>query len=82
MSDYKLSIRLNAGGVTGFFDEFETDYYRLDLKQDKTSVIAVLTAKKDLCLNDFELTTERSFGADDLFFANGFQSWSITEEHK
>ncbi|MBO7689410.1 MAG: alpha-galactosidase, partial [Clostridia bacterium] len=43
---------------------------------------AVLTAKKDLCLNDFELTTERSFGADDLFFANGFQSWSITEEHK
>ncbi len=53
MSDYKLSIRLNAGGVTGFFDEFETDYYRLDLKQDKTSVIAVLTAKKDLSLCDF-----------------------------
>lgn len=82
MSDYKLSIRLNAGGITGFFDEFETDYYRLDFKQDKTSAIAVLTAKQDICLGDFELSTARTFGADDLFFANGFQSWSTTEEHK
>ncbi|MBQ8063819.1 MAG: alpha-galactosidase [Clostridia bacterium] len=81
MYDFTLNAQLTSGGLSYFSTEFENDYFTLDLKEEKTSVKAVLTAKKDLTLTDFELNGKRTFAADDLFFANGFQSWSTSEEH-
>lgn len=82
MNEFTLGVRLTSGGLGYFSNEYENEYFDLSLEQEKTSLKAVLTAKKDLCLNDFELTTSRAFRDDDLFFANGFQSWSTTEEHR
>ncbi len=81
MYDFTLNARLVSDGISYFSTEFENEYFSVDLSQDKTYLKATLTAKKDLTMNDIELSTPRAFGSDDRFFANGFQSWSTTEEH-
>ena len=81
MNNYTLNAKLTCDGTAIATSDFENDCFELTLEQTDTSLKAVLTAKKDLVLNDFMLTTGRTFRDNDLFFSNGFQSWSTTEEH-
>ena len=82
MYEFTLNARLTSGGLSYFSTEFENEYFAIDMEQTETSLKAFLTAKKDLVLNDVELNTTRRFADDEFFFANGFQSWSTSEEHK
>ena len=82
MYDFTLNARLTSGGLSYFSTEWENEYFAVELEQEKTFLKATLTAKKDLTMNEVELTASRAFADDEFFFANGFQSWSITEEHR
>lgn len=82
MNQYKLTAKLTCGGHPVETEDYENRYFDLALEQSDTSLKAVLTAKEELTLNDIRLTTDRKFSGEDFFFANGFQSWSTTEEHR
>lgn len=82
MYEFTLNAQLTSGGLSYFSTEFENDYFELALDQSETSLKASITAKRDLVLNDIELNTKRLFADDEFFFANGYQSWSTSEEHK
>ena len=81
MNNYTLNAKLTCGGKAIGTSDFENEWFDLALEQTDTTLKATLTAKQDLVLNDFMLTTGRTFRDNDLFFSNGFQSWSTTEEH-
>ncbi len=82
MANYTLHVKLLSGGAEVSTTDFENQYFDLALDQTDKSLKAVLTAKKDITLKDARLTTARNFADDDFVFANGFQSWSTTEEYR
>ena len=81
MYEFSLGARVTANGTSFYATEWENDFFSIAFDYSETALKAVLTANKDLTLNDVELTAKRTFADDEFFFANGFQSWSTTEEH-
>lgn len=82
MYNFALQVRLSVGGKSFLGTEPETEFYTLSEETSDRGLKRVLTAKQDLILNSAELTASRNFAEDEFFFANGFQSWSTSEERK
>lgn len=78
---YLLNAKLNLGGCIVPCTDYDNEYFTLTLKEKKGSIKATLKAKKAITMQSLELTTERVFDQNDLFFANGYQSWSTTKEY-
>ena len=61
-------------------NEFDNRAFSFKLEETDSSIKGVLTAKRDLKMQSLEITTEKAYADDDLFFKNGYQSWSTTRE--
>lgn len=77
---YQLSSRLEINGNAVCQNTFDADAFTLVLDEQPDHIGAVLTAKQDLCMRNLKLTCHRDYDVNDFFFANGYQSWSTTEE--
>lgn len=66
MNNYTLNAKLTCGGKAIGTSDFENEWFDLALEQTDTTLKATLTAKQDLVLNDFMLTTGRTFRDNDL----------------
>ncbi len=66
---------LDCGEVDGFENE------NLSLKMKGDLKISI-TPKRDVKLSVVEIVWDRFFERDDIFFANGFQSWTLSREYK
>lgn len=62
-------------------NEFEGRAFKFELKETDDAVKGVLTAKCDLTMTALEIESDMEFYDDDLFFGNGYQSWSTTREY-
>lgn len=78
---FTLNAKVVLGGCVLTLTDYDNDCFNLNLKEKKGSIKATLKAKKDLKMKSLELNTERVFLSDDLFFMNGYQSWSTTREY-
>ena len=71
-------VKSNTVLVTGFDNELFT----LDFLETETAIQATLTAKQDLMMSTFALDRKQAFSKKDIFFANGYQSWSTSVERQ
>ena len=63
-------------------DKLDCDLYSLEISSGEDAVKCVLHPKKRIQLFSFALEAERTMSDDEVFFVNGFQSWSTTRECK
>ncbi len=63
-------------------DKTETDLYSLDISVSEGELKCVLHPKKRIDLFSFALEAKKTMSDDEVFFVNGFQSWSTTCEVK
>ncbi len=61
-------------------NDFDNRAFSFKLEETESSIKGVLIAKRDIKMHSLEITTEKAFADDDLFFKNGYQSWSTTRE--
>lgn len=73
---YKINDEIKSS------NDVNSEDYTIDLSVDDGSVKCVLNTDKKIELVEFYLKTERKFENDELFFVNGFQSWSTSPEVK
>ncbi len=78
---YKFSAKVKKGTAVVSHKELDNKDFIFELKEENGVISGWLTAKTDLKMHALELETERSFAADDLFYVNGYQSWSTSREH-
>ena len=79
---YKFSpfIRYSAGGQTFESSSLENAHYAMDFEVSEGAVKCVLHPKTELSVHEFYVSTERKLAKDEVFFSNGFQSWTTCYE--
>lgn len=78
---YKFSAKIKKGNAVISHTEFDNSDFTFELSEKKGVIKGILKAKADMVMKDLEIETTRNFEKDDLFFANGYQSWSTTREY-
>lgn len=78
---YQLSAEMQVGGQTEKTDQYQNDAFHLEVSETANGLTAYLTAKKDLTMKKLALNRQQTFEDGDRFFANGYQSWSTTQEY-
>lgn len=79
---YTLNARLETGEGEAACTTFDNDYFTFTLDESPTGLRGTILAKKSLLMREFSLTAHRSYDVDELFFANGWQSWSPSQEYR
>ena len=59
----------------------DCENYRLELKIDESGISCKLVPHVKMKLIEFNLSAIKKFAEGELFFANGFQSWTTTKEY-
>ena len=59
----------------------DCENYRLELKIDENGISCKLVPHVKMKLIEFNLSAIKKFAEGELFFANGFQSWTTTKEY-
>lgn len=78
---FTLQSAFRKNGTLYETTQFDNDAFALALTQTDGEICAVLTAKTDLDFSSLSLSCPMDFAADDLFFANGYQSWTTSREY-
>ena len=78
---YKFSAKVKKGNAVISHTEFDNSDFTFELSEKKGVIKGILKAKADMVMKDLEIETTRNFEKDDLFFANGYQSWSTSREY-
>lgn len=78
---FTLQATFRQNGTLCESTQFENDGFTLKLTQTDGEILAELTAKTDLEFSSLSLSCPMDFAADDLFFANGYQSWTTSREY-
>ncbi len=63
-------------------DKLENELYTLDISINEGELKCVLHPKREFQLFSFALEAKRALDDDEVFFVNGFQSWSTCQECK
>ena len=79
---YSLNAAVADGSAEKKITDYDNDWFTLTVKETSDGIRAVLHAKRDLTMKKFALSRPRTFQDNDRFFANGYQSWSTSEEKK
>ena len=78
---FKLSAKVKKGNAIIATTDFDNNNFTFELEQGDGFIKGVIKAKKDMTMKEFKLTCDRVFDNDDIFFANGYQSWTTTREY-
>ena len=77
----KIRTELTVGNAYVRQNDFDNRAFTFELQETETSIKGILTAKAELKMKSLEIETDMAFDDNDLFFANGYQSWSTTREY-
>ena len=73
--------KMNINNATTAYKGLSNDCFRLDYSEENGRIKGVFTAKRNMILIEARLTCSMRFGENDLFFANGYQSWTTSREY-
>lgn len=79
---YSLKARLLIDGEAYYTTNFDNEFFSLEVLETEDAIKGTITAKKEIFFKGLSISKEYKFGPKTLFFANGYQSWSTTEEHR
>lgn len=77
---FKLTAKVKKGNAIIATTDFDNNNFTFELEQGDGFIKGVIKAKKDMMMKEFALTCQKAFDGDDIFFANGYQSWTTTRE--
>lgn len=80
MYNFKFSLTYKSNGKIIKSDLKENTGYSIEYIQDDNSIKCILHPKKKMELVSFRLESDKTMADDEVFFVNGFQSWSTCEE--
>ncbi len=80
MYNFKPVLVCKIGGKTETFRETENANFTIDIAADDAGIKCVIHPRRRIELVSFTLEAERPLADGEVFFANGFQSWSTTYE--
>ena len=76
MFKFEPYLKYKVNGKVCKSDDLETKHYTLDLEVSDNAVKCVLRPKVKMEMLEFRLDADKKLGKDEVFFANGFQSWT------
>ena len=76
MFKFEPYIKYKVQGKTHKSNKLETEHYSLDLSISENAVKCVLNPKTKMEMLEFRLDAQKKLGKTEVFFANGFQSWT------
>ena len=82
MYKFKPTLCYKVNGEKRSSSNVDTSDYSIDLSVSEGKISCILHPKKELELVSFKLETSRTMSDDEIFFVNGFQSWSTSPEVK
>ena len=77
---YKFFAELTMGGRAFSTKDFNNDAFTFEMTETESTIVATLKAKEDIAMSSLALTCNRKFDDNDLFYANGYQSWTKSKE--
>ena len=76
MFKFEPYIKYKVNGKVCKSDDLETKHYSLDLEVSENAVKCVIRPKVKMEMLKFRLDADKKLGKNEVFFANGFQSWT------
>lgn len=80
MYKFEPFIKYEYNGRTYENSKLECDNYKLELSVSDSGIQCTLVPRVKMNLLEFRLSAIKKFAADELFFANGYQSWTTSRE--
>ena len=77
---YKLYADMTINGQPTFYENMDNPAFSFNYTEENGRIKATITAKKDMVLGGLTITKPLKFEDDDLFYANGYQSWTTSRE--
>ncbi|MDD6275259.1 MAG: alpha-galactosidase [Clostridia bacterium] len=74
-------IKYSVNGKVYESGKLNDEHYTLDYTADDSAVKCILHPKTEIELMEFRLTAIRKSSGSEVFFANGYQSWTTTREY-
>ena len=81
MFGFNLFIKYSVNGTVYENGRPESEHYNVDFYSDSSKINCVLHPKTELDLIEFKLTAMHKKASGEVFFANGYQSWTTTREY-
>lgn len=76
MFKFEPYIKYKVNGKVCESDDLENNHYSLDLEVSDNAVKCVIRPKVSMEMLEFGLEADKKLGKNEVFFANGFQSWT------
>ena len=73
-------IKYSVNGRVCQSRDTECEHYSMDFLVTDNGIKCVLHPKTEMKMLEFNVSAEKRLGADEVFFANGFQSWTTCYE--
>ncbi|MBO4342428.1 MAG: alpha-galactosidase [Clostridia bacterium] len=80
MYDFDLSIRYKADGREKICADVKNEDYEIEIIKSEGELKYILHPAKEMELVSFSVRTKRAMAEKEVFFVNGFQSWSTSLE--
>ena len=80
MYDFDLSIRYKADGREKICADVKNEDYEIEIIKSEGELKYILHPAKEMDLVSFSVRTKRAMAEKEVFFVNGFQSWSTSLE--
>lgn len=77
---YKFFAELSVNGKAFSTENMDNDAFTFDYSEKDGVLAAVLKAKEDIVMSSLALARDLAFDDNDLFYANGYQSWTASRE--
>ncbi len=81
MKESKLSIKYRVGNVVYEENDYQTQHYYIEATYSESGARLVLNPREKLELISFKLDYLHPVKNGERFYANGYQSWSTSEEY-
>ncbi len=75
-------IKYSVNGTVYENEGFESEHYSLELNVSENAVKCILHPKTEMKMKAFYLSANKKTDRDELFFSNGFQSWTTCHEFR
>ena len=73
-------IKYSANGCVCQSSKTDCEHYTMDLSVSEDGIKCVLHPKTEMKLMEFYVSADKNLGVEEVFFANGFQSWTTCYE--
>ncbi len=80
MFNFEPYVKYKVNGTTFEARKTENEHFALDLQVEENAIKCILKPKTAMEMLEIKLNADKSLANDEVFFANGFQSWTKCHE--